>query len=362
MSDRIGVLSAGMVSAGGKTLAETWDFVNGDIGSLVTLPYHLGTTQRRAKVANLMALEYTGIKKIGERLFDIAVMAADQAVGVGNLDGICIGSTTDSYAAQEHGLPLENPLVVFLADRYRIPFHRFQFSNACASSSTAIAAGMDLIRSGRANTVLVGGADEVLASCIAAFDAVRIYGDECRPFDINRKGLTLGEGAAFFVLAKEGIGEPIAYLNGAGLTCDAKDEAAMDPYAIADAMVLAFIEAGDEKRDLGFICAHGTGTKANDEAEAWAIRLVYHHNVTPPVVSYKGALGHPQGASGAFGLALTIESLRRQTIFANFGILQDDPALHLFVPGTPVEAKMKSAMVLSHGTWGVDTALHVSLP
>ncbi len=207
--------------------------------------------------------------------------------------------------------------------------------------------------------VLSGGADEVCSSVIAAFNAVRIYGDRCQPFDLNRRGLVLGEGAAFVILAREGIGRPIAYLDGYGLTSDAKDVAAMDPESVVTA-IMDSISDGGLYNSIDLICAHGTGTKENDKAESEAIEYIWRNREQQPIVtSYKGGLGHPQGASGAVGLALVLEAMKRGVVFPTVGSETVDPDLYIEILHGPVYTPIKSALVLSHGTWGVSTSLFV---
>ena len=191
----------------------------------------------------------------------------------------------------------------------------------------------------------------MLASGIAAFDACRIYADECKPFDRDRKGLVLGEAAAFFLMARDTVGgRPLAWIDGVGSTCDAMDTAAMNSIAISKTIMQT------TPVDIDYIMAHGTGTIENDEAEADAIRQVWPDCNTPLVASYKGALGHPQGASGAVGLALVFEAFETGHAFVT-DIQNPDEELNLRLVGQP--SLLNRALVLSYGTWGVNTAMKV---
>lgn len=345
---RIGIYSAAMVSAGGRSLNRTWD-------ALVT---GQNTRSLSNRLQQFKEPKYTHMTdypwwpdSVGRHLFDIAVGAADQIMDNDAADTICVGSTTDGYAELQFGKPQEKPLADFMADRYGIK-NRYQFSNACASSSTAIIHAYDLLRTGRADIVLAGGADEVLSSGIAAFDACRIYADKCRPFDKDRRGLVLGEAAAFFLMARDTIGgRPLAWIDGVGSTCDAMDAAAMNSIAISQAIMHT------SPIDIDYIMAHGTGTIENDQAEADAIRQVWPDYNTPLVASYKGALGHPQGASGAVGLALVLEAFESGHAFVT-DIQTPDEDLNLKLKGQPT--LLNRALVLSYGTWGVNTAIKVA--
>ncbi|KKL54776.1 hypothetical protein LCGC14_2262050, partial [marine sediment metagenome] len=217
------------------------------------------------------------------------------------IEAVFLGSSSDSYSQREdsrvHRPRLAQKLAKWLeVDQY------FQFANACASSSYAIAAAMDAIRAGAFDVVIAGGADEVTASSVAGFTACRIYGDRCLPFSVGRKKLTLSDGAAFVVLARQGLyEEPVAKLEGAGLVSGAAHMTHMQGDGPYRALMAAFDETEDDWLDV--IVAHGTGTIVNDEAESDAIVRALGVD-TPAVVSYKRWLGHPQGASGAIGVVL----------------------------------------------------------
>lgn len=351
---RVGILDYSLVSSGGYSVDETFH-------SLITRADT--RTKMPARIAEHVRPQYghfidTEPIYVPDRLFAIASQAADQIIhrAVRPIDAVVIGSTSDSFARRELGESSSPNLSFDLKSRYSIPKH-LQFSNACASASTAIILGRELIRQGKAEVVLAGGADEICASVVSAFDSVRIYGDRCRPFDKDRRGLVLGEAAAFVLLSR--TGDHLAYLDGAGMTSDAKDVAAMDYPAISKAILQAMAEARTENVDL--ICAHGTGTKENDQAEIQAIDMVWQEQSVPYIVSYKGGLGHPQGASGAVGLALVLESMKRNLIFPTVGCDVPDPDLGRdLINVNAITSDVNSALVLSHGTWGVNTAMVVT--
>ncbi len=295
-----------------------------------------------------------------EPLFSMAeAVAIDAAWGYGNgpIQALFLGSSSDSYYERENSHVQKPELAKDLAAALGIERH-FQFANACAASSSAIVAAMDAINSGWFDVVLAGGADEVTRSAIAGFKAVRILADRCLPFHPDRRGLMLSDGAAFLLLAREGIGTPVAKLEGAGMVSGADEMAGMTKDGVYRALKAALTEAGHPYLD--FVIAHGTGTKVNDEAESEALTHLWDPGRDQWVASYKRWLGHPQGASGAIGVVLAIEALERGEMFPTTDLVDPFLSINPLVTTERFTHSMKTAAVLSHGTWGVYTALVLS--
>ncbi len=281
----------------------------------------------------------------------------DAMLGEWPIEAVFLGSSSDSYLQRENSHVYRPRLAEEVAKWLEIE-HSFQFANACASSSYAIAAGMDAIRSGEFDVVIAGGADEVTASSVAGFQAVRIYGERCNPFGVKRKKLVLSDGAAFVVLAREGLYDTaIGRLEGAGLVSGAADMAHMNGDGPFRALEAAFSEAENSKLDL--IIAHGTGTIVNDAAESDAIARMYEN--PPKIVSYKRALGHPQGASGAIGVVLALEAMERGLIFGTTPYVDPTLAVSDYVTTQSEGWTARRTAVLSHGTWDVYSALVLSI-
>ncbi len=351
--DKVAILGVGLYTSGGETLDETWQFLQDGRTSVSTLPDRI-----RLLVKSDVGHRIVTVEDGPYRLLRIAEKAARQALGAMDLipDALVIGSTTASFPEVEAGDYYTHPsyLVKTLAGVLHIENY-YQISQACASSGHAIAMGVDMIRQGRAETVLVGGADELTCSAIAAFEAVNLYTPVCRPFDVDRKGVTLGEAGAFLLLAKEGIGQPLAYVTGVGLTCDAFSSVAPSQSGIERAIDYALQDAISLGIAINYVIAHGTGTKLNDQVEAAAIRAQCFH---PFVSSYKGSLGHPQGASGAVGATLGVAALSKREIFPTVGMLIKDPALDIAVAdGDSIRLGLSNVLVLSYGSWGTNAAL-----
>lgn len=198
-------------------------------------------------------------------------------------------------------------------------------STGCTSSTDAVGYAAAAIRSGEADVVLTGGADAcVTPGMIFGFSRMRAvstaYNDTpakaSRPFDRGRDGFVLGEGAWMFVVERESRARargavPYASIDGYGSTCDAYHRVQMDPEGaeIVRAMTLAITRAGRAPSGIGYVNYHGTSTQLNDAVEARCVRALFGDEA-PPGSSTKSMIGHPQGASGAAGIAASALALR----------------------------------------------------
>jgi 3-oxoacyl-[acyl-carrier-protein] synthase II len=247
--------------------------------------------------------------------------------------------------------------------------------SACASGSEAVAYGLEMIRDGRADVVVCGGAEAVIhALPLAAFAAMRALSSRhddpdaaSRPFDKQRDGFVLGEGAAILVLEArehaEARGATIyGVVAGAGMASDAHHIAAPAPdgEGAARAMTAALADAGLTTTDIGHLNAHATSTPAGDVAEAVAMRTAFGaHADAVPVTATKSCSGHLLGAAGALEAAVTVLSLRNRIVPAirNLDDPDDEVALDL-VRVTPRELPARTAALSnSFGFGGHDVAL-----
>jgi 3-oxoacyl-[acyl-carrier-protein] synthase II len=247
--------------------------------------------------------------------------------------------------------------------------------SACASGAEAVAVGLELIRSGRADVVVCGGTEAVAHPLpLAAFAAMRALSsrhDEpqaaSRPFDKQRDGFVLGEGAAVLVLearqhAEARSATSHARLAGAGLASDAHHIAAPDPEGAgaARAMTAAISDAGLLPTDIGHLNAHATSTPAGDVAEAIAVRRSFGaHADALAVTATKSCTGHLLGAAGALEAIVTCLSLRHRSVPAIRNLDDPDDEIGLdLVQVTPRELKPGSAALSnSFGFGGHDVAL-----
>lgn len=237
-------------------------------------------------------------------------------------------------------------------------------SNACASGAAAISVACDLLQTGQADVMLAGGTDSLNRVLLNGFNSLMLISpDGCRPFDANREGMSVGEGAGVLVLETESHararGAPIrAILAGRGNSCDAYHGTAPRPNGegLQRAMRLALESAGLEPRAVDYINAHGTGTKDNDLAESRAIRELF--GPTPPTVSStKRFFGHAMAAAGAVEAIVSVLALEHQAIPPNLGLRTVDPLVPFTPPGEMAPAKLEFAMSSSLGFGGNNSAL-----
>lgn len=212
-------------------------------------------------------------------------------------------------------------------------------ANACASGANAIGHGADLIRSGQCDCVLVGGFEALTELIYVGFDCLQAMSPErCRPFDVARNGLMLGEAAAFAVLESESHARArdaiiLCELAGYGQGTDLHHLTQPHPggAAAAAAMRQAISQAGCRAADIGYVNAHGTGTPLNDTSEGAAFAAVFGENGTilprVRISSTKAAIGHTLGAAGSIEALFAIAALRSGQLPPNLNVRQPEPSV-----------------------------------
>ncbi len=193
-----------------------------------------------------------------------------------------------------------------VAKEFNLPGTNVMFSTACSAGNYAIGYGFDLIKLGRAQVALAGGADAFSKVAFTGFNQFSaVAPDKCRPFDKNRKGMIVAEGAGVLVLEslESALQRKIpiyAEILGYGISCDAYHMTNASVEGIVKCMMKAMREAEITADDVSYISAHGTGTLTNDRAECAAIKEVFGSRYkTIPVSSIKSMLGHTMGAASA---------------------------------------------------------------
>jgi 3-oxoacyl-[acyl-carrier-protein] synthase II len=245
-------------------------------------------------------------------------------------------------------------------------------SAACASGAAAIGEGVELLRRGAADVVLAGGVDSLVGygamCCFMRLDAMsRNVGCPdlaSRPFDADRDGFVMGEGAGFVVLQRlEDISasgpEPLGLVLGHASSADAHHLVAPSPdgEGAVRCMALALADAGVQPRDLAHVNAHGTSTVLNDRAEAAALAALFD-GACPPVMAVKGSTGHMIAGSGAVEAIVSLISLRHRVVPPVAGLRTVDPDFDLdVVQDTPREGPPGYALSNSFGFGGANTAL-----
>jgi len=248
-------------------------------------------------------------------------------------------------------------------------------SCGCTSSTDAIGYATSLIRSGEYDAILSGGTDGcVLPGMIFGFSRMRAvstrYNDRpavaSRPFDRGRDGFVLGEGAWMLVLEREerarARGAQIyASIDGYASTCDAYHRVQMDPdgVEIVRCIETALCRAERAPEEIGYINYHGTSTQLNDRIEAQCVRRVFgRHADRVPGSSTKSMIGHPQGASGAAGVAATALAMTHGLLPPTINLDDPDPACEMdFIPNTSRPADIDAALCNCLGFGSKNSAL-----
>jgi len=252
-----------------------------------------------------------------------------------------------------------------IADVLHIRDYISTISTACSSSANAIQLGARMIRNGALDRVVAGGTETLTKFHLNGFNALKILDKQpCKPFDENRNGINLGEGAAYLVLESEESvlktgNKVICELTGWGNSCEAFHQTASSPDGIGAYLTMkkAIKMSGLELSQIDYINAHGTGTDNNDVSEGRAIERLFGNNV-PPVSSTKPYTGHTTSAAGATEAIISILCLLEQVIWPNLNFSEPMKELS-FRPVKELikDRKITNVMSNSFGFGGNDTSL-----
>jgi nodulation protein E len=341
---------------------------------------------------------HEGLHRGHDRFTRFALIAAAEAVGqsgdlgieperIGVLIGTGLGGceTLDAsykriYADDARVPPLAIPTSMYNAASSAVSTQfgakglAYSVVSACASSAHALGLAAQAIRSGQADAVVAGGSDAPLAhGIVRAWESLRVLAIDnehpeaaCRPFSADRKGLVLAEGAAVFVLESRENAERrgatiLAELTGFGATSDAGHITDPSADGAARAMSLALRDAKWNASDVGYINAHGTGTRANDATETAAIHTIFGDAV-PPVSSTKSLHGHAMGASGALEIAASILALSEGFLPPTINLEARDPQCDLdYVAHEPRETRARTFLSNSFGFGGMNAVIAVKV-
>jgi 3-oxoacyl-[acyl-carrier-protein] synthase-1 len=257
-----------------------------------------------------------------------------------------------------------------IADELSIHDYVSTISTACSSSANAIMLGSRLIENGILDSVLVGGVDALTIFTLNGFNSLMILDRTgCKPFDEERNGLTLGEGAGFLMIESEQSvrqkgTSPLCEIKGYGNACDAFHQTALSPEGEGAflSMQKAVNKAGIKPEMIDYINAHGTGTKNNDLSEGTAIQRLFKGQI-PPFSSTKSYTGHTLGAAGAIEAIFCVLALKNKWIYPNLNFKQPMTGLG-FSPVTSfgLNINLQNVMSNSFGFGGNNTSLIFSQP
>jgi len=401
----VAIVGVGVKAPGGNTIADLWDtLLAGKASAEVFRDDRLpaGADMLVSRVEGFDAAEYCNAVEIRrlDRSHLLAIAAAQDAIDAlaGALPpperravvcGVGFGATA-TYEFQygrllEGGVRALSPLVIpmvmpngaaaHLSLRFQLQGPCHTISSACASGATAIAEGVELLRRGAADLVLAGGVDSMVNyNAMVSFmrlDAMsrNVAAPEVasRPFDVDRDGFVMAEGAGFVVLergddANELGHEVLGYVRGAGSCADAFHLVAPSENGegALRCMRLALADADASPREINHVNAHGTSTMLNDLAEATAISALFGDDAAP-VTAVKGSTGHMIGGSGAVEAIVTLWSLRAGVVPAVSGHTELDPKMSIdVVSGAPRPIAEGYGLTNSFGFGGANTSLVLS--
>ena len=326
-----------------------------------------------------VASEGGNVNRAGQETGAPGDTTAGQETGApGRRIGVCIGTTV---ASQLNDIPFyENLRRTGVVDRAAVARYRagnvaealslalgaqgprLTVCNACSSGADALGVARSWLRSNRCDIVIAGGADELSRLAVCGFHALGVYSTErCRPFDRDRRGLNLGEGAGILILetaehaAARGA-TPLCELAGYGAANDAHHLTAPHPdgAGLKRALAVALSDAKAEPSDVAFVNAHGTATPDNDRIEGKALTEFFGRI---PVVSTKGWTGHTLGAAGALEAIFTILGLRARRIPGTAGLETPDADIPASVSTLPQIVRGDIAVSTSLAFGGCNAAL-----
>lgn len=401
LDDPVTITGAGVVSAGGNSVGELWESARSATVHATWRDFEFGDGALHRAVCAVPDFDpqlapYPRARKL-DRGAQMALAAADQAwaqagLGDGGISperiGVVIGTSRgplEKTALSMNAGHLARILPSFSASctigSFGGAISQFlaiygpscTVSATCASAAAAIAFGAEQILLGLADVMLVGGADAALHPVIIApLDAAGVLGSDddpsktCRPFDRTRNGICLGEGAGILVLesgrsARQRGAKTLGRLVGwaKGVENAGRAGVGQGGAMLANTMNRALHAAGLSPDAIDYLNTHGTGTVANDVAEATAIRKVFGDPPsTPPCSSTKPVTGHCLGATPAMEAILCLQALQHQTIPPTANCHDQDPACAIdTVPLHARETSLKTVMSTSLGFWGNHAAL-----
>ncbi len=406
MSNRVVVTGIGMISPVGLDVPSTWQgLVSGKSGVdyITQFDPELLETKIAAEVKNFDPAQYMDRKEFRhmDRFVHFAVAASLQAVeqahlniddtnagGIGVVIGVGLGGLSTLLSQHqvftERGPDRVSPFLIpmMIADMasgqvaiiLRAKGPNFCTSSSCASSSDAVGEAFEIVRRGGAQAMITGGAEAVITPlAVAGFNAARALSTRnsepqsaSRPFDAERDGFIMGEGAATLIL--ESL--PFATKRGAPILAEIVGYgAAGDAYHVTQpadggeggvrAMNIALKEAGLEPGEIDYINAHGTSTPLNDKNETMAIKTLFGQEAYRiPISSIKSMVGHLLGAAGAMEAASCVLTIQHGVIPPTINLTSPDPDCDLdYVPNTARQVVVNTALSNVFGFGGHNSTL-----
>ena len=377
MNAPVFVAGTGIISAIGNNVAECLDALENERAGMDQM-HHLDSVHRKrlpvaeVKLSNDELAKLAGFPKTKSRTALLSMIAAKEALadaGIENITSLRTGFIsansvggmdktekffTEFIADNNKGRLREvinhecGSVTELVADALGIKDHISTISTACSSSANAIFFGARLIKNNILDVVVAGGTDSLTKFTLNGFNTLMIVDEQfCQPFDENRRGLNLGEGAGYIVLVSDKVAatlknKPEIILSGYCNANDAYHQTASSPDGTGSylAMSGALKKSGLKPDDIDYINLHGTGTQNNDIAEGTAIKRLFEGQY-PKMSSTKTFTGHTLGASGGIEAVFSVLALQHGVIFPNLRL--QTPMVDL--PFVPVREFIKNIEV-----------------
>lgn len=300
------------------------------------------------------------VAQLGAVPTDVTLITATLKAGIDNLESVCRGKP----------IGIQDILLTSLADHLGTSLglkdNGICISASCASSTIAVARGAALIESGRAEAVLVCCADIVSEYAFSGFSSLKALSPApCQPFDCDRKGLSLGEGAAALLLmsaerAKRDGRDHLGTICGWGITNDANHitAPARGGVGLVQAIGKALKSAQRNPEEIAAVCAHGTGTSYNDRMELDAFQQIFEPRRLP-VFSVKGAIGHTLGAAGGIETVLGLKVLATNTAPPTIGFANPEDGAQGLVSADKQTVAGDFLLTTNSGFGGINAAIVV---
>ena len=371
-SNKIAVAGLGVVCSLGQNVDDFWNALLNDSSGI-----------KNWKDLEALDFKYIHASRVENfdcdplhRGFSFSVSAIEQAVQQAKCStiknwGLFLGTTMGESAAfetiaeQGESIIPEEYTGLGISKRLMKQFKsitKFKcFATACAAGNYALKAGMDALKNEDVSIAIVGGVDPFSKIAMTGFSRSRAMSPSgiCKPFDLNRDGMILGEGAGFLVLEKldqaiERNSNVLALLDDCALSCDAYHPTAPKPDSsgIVDCFQQLLRTTQTSQDEIDWISAHGTGTRLSDKSEAQAITNVFNTH-QPYVSSIKPKIGHTLGAASAIEAIVSVLSICHQTI---------PPTLHysnsefdILIPKTPVLTKVNKVLNCGYAFGGLNS-------
>ncbi len=386
---KVFVTGIGVVSAIGLTVDENYRSLLNKKSGITTL--QLSEEQKSIKAGSIAKsnAELKQMLSISNGYFSrtslLGILAAEQAMGknfhnkklrTGFISSTSVGGmdVTEKYYRQVlKNMPVDYNLTRThdsgntsenIAAHLKFSGYINTLSTACSSAANAIMLAARMIEQGKLDRVLVGGTDPITDFTIKGFQSLMIYDDEwCKPFDHNRNGLNLGEGAGFLLLESEhsikiSDNAPICILTGWHNAADAYHQTASSPdgKGATIAMKNALNKAKLGPDEISYINAHGTGTKNNDLSESIAIKNVFGKSI-PPFSSTKAFTGHTLAAAGAIEAVYSVLAIKNSMLFPGLNYNEPLAETQMHPVTEPTPALTKHVMSNSFGFGGNNSSL-----